>query len=71
MHLHCVPFCVTSAPSLSDLYPYRWQYRLLYSDLWHANRKQDRNALAIPLQSILQEVEGRPVVKTKVLHLFR
>ena len=35
---------------------------------WHANRKQDRDALAKPLQ---QEVEGTPVVKTKVLHLFR
>ncbi|KAL0050179.1 hypothetical protein WJX82_005939 [Trebouxia sp. C0006] len=33
--------------------------------------KQDRNALAKPLLSILQEVEGGPVVKSKVLHLFR
>ncbi len=38
---------------------------------WHADKKQDRDALAKPLQSILQEVEGTPVVKTKVLHLFR
>ena len=37
----------------------------------HANKKQDRNALAKPLLSILQEVEGGPVVKSKVLHLFR
>ena len=38
--------------------------------LWNANKKQDRNALAKPLQSILQEVDGEPVVKSKVLHLF-
>jgi len=49
----------------------RWGYRLLFKDLWHADKKQDRDALAKPLQSILQEVEGIPVVKTKVLHLFR
>ena len=49
----------------------RWTYRLLFKDLWHADKKQDRDALAKPLQSILQEVEGIPVVKTKVLHLFR
>ncbi len=49
----------------------RWGYRLLFKDLWHADKKQDRDALAKPLQSILQEVEGTPVVKTKVLHLFR
>ncbi|DBA81418.1 TPA: hypothetical protein ACH3X1_007208 [Trebouxia sp. C0004] len=48
-----------------------WSYRLLFKDLYHADRKQDRTALAKPLQSILQEVEGSPVVKTKVLHLFR
>ena len=40
-------------------------------DLYHANKKQDRSALAKPLQNILQEVEGNPVVKTKVLHLCR
>ena len=40
-------------------------------DLHHADKKQDNNSLAKPLQSILQEVEGNPVVKTKVLHLFR
>ena len=40
-------------------------------DLHHADKKQDHNSLAKPLQSILQEVEGHPVVKTKVLHLFR
>ena len=39
--------------------------------LWHADKKQDRNALAKPLLNILQEVEGNPVVKSKVLHLFR
>ena len=33
----------------------------------HADKKQDRDALAKPLQSILQEVEGTPVVKTEVL----
>jgi len=46
---------------------------LLFRDLllYHADKKQDRNALAKPLQNILQEVEGSPVVKTKVLHLFR
>ncbi len=51
----------------------RWNYRLMFKDLWHADKKQDRNALAKPLQNILQEVEGSPVVKTKtkVLHLFR
>ena len=49
----------------------RWGYRLLFKDLWHADKKQDRDALAKPLQSILQEEEGIPVVKTKVLHLFR
>ncbi|KAL0038566.1 hypothetical protein WJX77_010905 [Trebouxia sp. C0004] len=49
----------------------RWSYRLLYKDLWHADKKQDRNALAKPLLSILQEVEGGPLVKSKVLHLFR
>ncbi|DBB00556.1 TPA: hypothetical protein ACH3X3_002255 [Trebouxia sp. C0006] len=48
-----------------------WGYRLLFKDLWHADKKQDHDALAKPLQSILQEVEGTPVVKTKVLHLFR
>ncbi|DBA83106.1 TPA: hypothetical protein ACH3X2_006634 [Trebouxia sp. C0005] len=48
-----------------------WSYRLLFKDLWHADRKQDRNAVAKPLLSILQEVEGGPVVKNKVLHLFR
>ncbi|KAL0034269.1 hypothetical protein WJX77_006334 [Trebouxia sp. C0004] len=48
-----------------------WQYRLLFRDLHHADKKQDHNSLAKPLQSILQEVEGHPVVKTKVLHLFR
>ncbi|DBB05611.1 TPA: hypothetical protein ACH3X1_012231 [Trebouxia sp. C0004] len=48
-----------------------WQYRLLFRDLYHADKKQDRNALAKPLQNILQEVDGSPVVKTKVLHLFR
>ena len=50
---------------------YRWSYRLLFKDLWHADKKQDRNALAKPLLSILQEVEGGPIVKSKVLHLFR
>ena len=50
----------------------RWSYRLLFKDfLWHADKKQDRNALAKPLLSILQEVEGGPIVKSKVLHLFR
>jgi len=49
----------------------RWDYMLMFKDLWHADIKQDRNALAKPLQNILQEVEGSPVVKTKVLHLFR
>ncbi len=49
----------------------RWSYRLLFKDLWHADKKQDRNALAKPLFSILQEVEGGPIVKSKVLHLFR
>jgi hypothetical protein len=49
----------------------RWAYRLMFKDLWHADKKQDRNALAKPLLSILQEVEGGPVVKSKVLHLFR
>ena len=49
----------------------RWAYRLLFKDLWHADKKQDRNALAKPLLSILHEVEGGPVVKSKVLHLFR
>ena len=39
--------------------------------LWHADKKQDRNALTKPLLNILQEVEGNPVVKSKVLHLFR
>ncbi|DBA76049.1 TPA: hypothetical protein ACH3X1_009797, partial [Trebouxia sp. C0004] len=48
-----------------------WSYRLLFKDLWHADKKQDRNALAKPLLNILQEVEGNPVVKSKVLHLFR
>ncbi|KAL0032293.1 hypothetical protein WJX79_002910 [Trebouxia sp. C0005] len=48
-----------------------WSYRLLFKDLWHADKKQDRNALAKPLLSILQEVEGGPIVKSKVLHLFR
>ncbi|DBA97429.1 TPA: hypothetical protein ACH3X1_015148 [Trebouxia sp. C0004] len=48
-----------------------WQYRLLFRDLHHADKKQDHNSLAKPLQSILHEVEGHPVVKTKVLHLFR
>ncbi|KAL3131716.1 hypothetical protein ABBQ38_007438 [Trebouxia sp. C0009 RCD-2024] len=48
-----------------------WSYRLLFKDLWHADKKQDRNALAKPLLSIVQEVEGGPVVKSKVLHLFR
>ncbi len=43
----------------------------MFRDLWSADKKQDRNALAKPLQSSLQEVEGSPVVKTKVLHLFR
>ncbi|DBB07155.1 TPA: hypothetical protein ACH3X1_011726 [Trebouxia sp. C0004] len=42
-----------------------------FKDLWHADKKQDRNALAKPLLNILQEVEGNPVVKSKVLHLFR
>ena len=37
----------------------------------NADKKQDRNALAKPLLSILQEVEGGPIVKSKVLHLFR
>jgi len=50
---------------------HRWGYRLLFKDLWHADKKQDRDALSKPLQSILQQVEGTPVVKTKVLHLFR
>jgi len=49
----------------------RWAYRLLFKDLWHADKKQDRNALAKPLLNILQQVEGNPVVKSKVLHLFR
>ena len=49
----------------------RWSYRLRFKDLWHADKKQDRNALAKPLLSILQEVEGGPTVKSKVLHLFR
>jgi len=49
----------------------RWGYRLLFRDLWHADKKQDRDALSKPLQIILQEVEGTPVVNTKVLHLFR
>lgn len=40
-------------------------------ELHHANRKQHRNSLAMPLQSILQEVEESPIMKTKVLHLFR
>ncbi len=40
-------------------------------DLYHADKKQDRSALAKSLQKILQEVKGNPVVKTKVLHLFR
>ncbi len=57
---------VTSACDLC-----RWAYRLLFKDLWHADKKQDRNALTKPLLSILQEVEGSPVVKSKVLHLFR
>ncbi|DBA81233.1 TPA: hypothetical protein ACH3X2_007046 [Trebouxia sp. C0005] len=48
----------------------KWSYRLLFKDLWHADKKQDRNALAKPLLSILQEVEGGPIVKSKVLHLF-
>ncbi|DBB08668.1 TPA: hypothetical protein ACH3X3_008204 [Trebouxia sp. C0006] len=48
-----------------------WGYRLLFKDLWRADKKQDRDASAKPLQSIPQEVEGTPVVKTKVLHLFR
>ena len=46
----------------------RWAYRLLFKDLWHADKKQDRNALTKPLLNILQEVEGNPVVKSKVLH---
>ncbi len=50
---------------------HRWGYRLLFKDLWHADKKQDRDALSKPLQSILQQVEGTPVVKSKVLHLFR
>jgi len=49
----------------------RWAYRLLFKDLWHADKKQDRNALAKPLLSISEEVEVGPVVKSKVLHLFR
>ena len=49
----------------------RWSYRLLFKDLWHADKKQDRNALAKPLLSILQDVKGGPIVKSKVLHLFR
>ncbi|DBA77425.1 TPA: hypothetical protein ACH3X1_009257 [Trebouxia sp. C0004] len=48
-----------------------WAYRVLFKDLWHADKKQDRNALAKPLLNILQQVEGNPVVKSKVLHLFR
>jgi len=43
----------------------------LFHDLYHVDKKQDRSALVKPLQSILQEIEGNPVVKTKVLHLFR
>ena len=58
-------------PPIPRLFTCRWQYRLLFRDLYSADKKQDRNALAKPLQSILQEVEGSPVVKTKVLHLFR
>ena len=49
----------------------RWSYRLLFKDLLHADKKQDRNSLSKPLLSILQEVEGGPIVKSKVLHLFR
>ena len=44
---------------------------MLFKELWHADKKQDRNALAKPLLNILQQVEGNPVVKNKVLHLFR
>ncbi len=44
---------VTSACGLC-----RWAYRLLVKDLWHADKKQDRNALTKPLLSILQEVEA-------------
>ena len=43
---------------------------LLYRPLWHADKKQDRNALAKPLLSILQEVEGNPVVKSGVSQVF-
>ncbi len=43
----------------------------MFHDLYHVDKKQDRSALVKPLQSILQEIEGNPVVKTKVLHLFR
>ncbi len=43
----------------------------MFKDLWHADKKQDRNALAKPLHNILQEVEGSPVVKIKALHLLR
>ncbi|DBB00890.1 TPA: hypothetical protein ACH3X1_000808 [Trebouxia sp. C0004] len=50
-----------------------WDYRLLYKDLWHANKKQDRNALANWLQPSLDHPtrSGGPVVKSKVLHVFR
>ncbi len=47
------------------------ELQVTFQGLWHADKKQDRNALAKPLLSILQEVEGGPVVKSKVLHLFR
>ena len=62
----CQPACVLQqtnqhAPSMIHL----------LQQLWHADKKQDRNALAKPLLSILQEVEGGPIVKSKVLHLFR
>ena len=46
-------------------------YRLLFKDLWHVNTKQDRNALANPLLSTLQELDAGPVVKSKVLRLVR
>ncbi len=50
---------------------FRWAYKLLCKDLWQADKKQDRNALAKPLLSILQEVEGNPVVKSEVSQVFR
>ncbi|KAL3134537.1 hypothetical protein ABBQ38_006382 [Trebouxia sp. C0009 RCD-2024] len=38
---------------------------VMFKDIWHADKQQDRNALMKPLQNILQEVRGSPVVKTK------